>query len=1077
MMENYDRVLDLTNAGLDSNGALMEANEVRVNSLGGQINILTDKMLAFMDSFQPAIYSSVQFGIVSVDALTKVVSFVSNNFIPIMAGATTGVIAFKAVMNGFTFVEQIQWMGALMAETIGLTTATVGATTATIAFKVALGGIAGLAIGSVIAIMVKGFKNAKKSMDDLTQSATKTQESISKITSEKSQLSELSSQYDTLNGMLKYLDKDSQSYADTQTKLKEVQQEIATLYPSLITYIDDEGTAYATSKKAIDDYIVSQEELLNIQKESLKLEAETNYDNVKSSLEKSQSNRKEAMDGMKEYAEKIAEMQKKVNSLGLEEGSLAWLSNSDVALLITYQNEYEKLKNSLSTYDEEIVSATKTLALYDSVLGETKEQQDEVKESIEEMTHQADAVAEAFRTINSSASEFDSSDIKNATKSYVELAQKARDIQSVIDEINENGLHLDALSDASEYMESFTGSIDNTSEVIAHLNEQLQNTQEETYLLYANMLSNDEEYWQSANANSNEYFNNNIANTEEWANYQVRVYNDLLKMDALMNSSKVANYNGYFAKIAEGMKTELANAKNLAEAKVIIATKANEAIAEQMRALSEASYAHGIGNGEYHETADTGKIKNAIAEINSWKNSAIASIQGIDAIVNTAPKFTSSIGNMSDALSGASKEAEKLVEDLENIVDAYYDIENALKDVENALDLNKAKQENSTGRKRVELMREEVELLKRKQQLLSQQQTEMEKERDALKKTLQNNGFSFSDDGSITNYQKRLKELQSWANSLSGDNKENAIESVEGLVDVIERYTELIKDEIPNVVQSWEEMTTAIKEAEREQLDYVTQVQKDITSAIENELRKRTDAVKKELQKQQDLYNSQYDEEDWNRELSEGQRKIDEIKAQINALSRDTSLAGQLKLEQLKNDLIEQETLFNDMIREHEKELGNNRFDEEISNLEDALEEQLTSENLASLVNQALATGFVQIGDSVMELDTLMTDWLDDFGDGLYAVGDTLKSELIDQLVIAKELMSHIGITSLSNNAGMKSRTIDASGINSSVNLSIGNLLNIDGNLTEDLLPEVEVMLKNASQELLNKISSQLSFR
>ena len=112
-----------------------------------------------------------------------------------------------------------------------------------------------------------------------------------------------------------------------------------------------------------------------------------------------------------------------------------------------------------------------------------------------------------------------------------------------------------------------------------------------------------------------------------------------------------------------------------------------------------------------------------------------------------------------------------------------------------------------------------------------------------------------------------------------------------------------------------------------------------------------------------------------------------------------------------------------------------------------------------------------------MELDTLMTDWLDDFGDGLYAVGDTLKSELIDQLVIAKELMSHIGITSLSNNAGMKSRTIDASGINSSVNLSIGNLLNIDGNLTEDLLPEVEVMLKNASQELLNKISSQLSFR
>ena len=53
------------------------------------------------------------------------------------------------------------------------------------------------------------------------------------------------------------------------------------------------------------------------------------------------------------------------------------------------------------------------------------------------------------------------------------------------------------------------------------------------------------------------------------------------------------------------------------------------------------------------------------------------------------------------------------------------------------------------------------------------------------------------------------------------------------------------------------------------------------------------------------------------------------------------------------------------MIRDKEKENGNNRFDEEMDKLDQELEEALDPQNIADLVNKALVDGFVTIGDEV----------------------------------------------------------------------------------------------------------------
>lgn len=296
-------------------------------------------------------------------------------------------------------------------------------------------------------------------------------------------------------------------------------------------------------------------------------------------------------------------------------------------------------------------------------------------------------------------------------------------------------------------------------------------------------------------------------------------------------------------------------------------------------------------------------------------------------------------------------------------------------------------------------------------------------------------------------------------------------------------------------------MTTAIKEAERKQLEYVTQVQKNITSAIEKEYNKRYNKLKKSLQKKKDLYNAQYEQEDHDKTISQYQRKINEIQQQITNLARDTSLAGQLKRQQLEQKLASKQKEFNDYIKDYEKKQENKRFDEESDKLNKELEKMLDPKNIADLVNQALIDGFVTIGNEVIELDTLMSNWLDETGDGLYAIGDILKSELVDNLTTAQELLSQMGL--IDTNVSTKGRNISTTPL-STVELStadyraletglqrllqnntssggqivqIENLLTVKGNMVEDMLPQVQEMLNQATSELLDGLAQQVSLK
>lgn len=491
----------------------------------------------------------------------------------------------------------------------------------------------------------------------------------------------------------------------------------------------------------------------------------------------------------------------------------------------------------------------------------------------------------------------------------------------------------------------------------------------------------------------------------------------------------------------------------------------------------------------------TGDAKKAQIE---YVQSIVSVIDAYTTLTNdTLPSTELAIEQLGKEIKDVNKEHERTLKLIEALGDRYYEIKGLINDVDKALALNQAKQDNANATERVKLMKEEVSLMRQKQKLLMQQSSELKVEADELAKKLSEKGVKFNADGTVANYKKLIEQMTLVANRYVGDARDEKIEEAEELIGLIEQYDDIIRNTLPDLATEWEEYATSVREAEKAMEKQITEVQKNISSAIENELTKRTEKVKTELQKQKDLYNAQYEQEDWDKSLATEQRKLDEIKQQMSDLSRDTSLAGQLKLQQLREEFEAQQQVIDDMIRDKEKENGNARFDEEMEKLDQELEDALDPKNMADLVNKALVDGFVTIGDEVVALNSLMGNWLDETGDGLYAIGSSLKGELIENLRVAKGLMEDMGLISANSKLSdadtwgltsltsaqenqlrlMQSADAIQAKTKTSAIIQLDSLLTVQGNVTEDILPKIEEMIESAKTDVFDNIAKQMISR
>ena len=548
--------------------------------------------------------------------------------------------------------------------------------------------------------------------------------------------------------------------------------------------------------------------------------------------------------------------------------------------------------------------------------------------------------------------------------------------------------------------------------------------------------------------------------------------------------------------------------------------KAYENLLKQQKASAEQIRQDLILQGFYSD-AELGNIWNydeKLRELQIYADTLTgeardAQLEFIDSLIEMVDEYTElsnssipdtemSIIELKNEIKDSNKELEEAREQVELTSYEFSILANALERVETELGIIESLQEHAVGSAYVELLNQEIALLEEKHKLIAAQSTEYQKQAIEMKEALmEEGGIEFDENGAITNAEVLRLNYVEKANSLTGEAKEEVVEEYEKLLEKMDEYNELVFQTIPGLTQEWYEHFAKVKELDRQKYEAITDIEKDITSAIEHELDKRREKMeesldkqledlKEKMQKEKELYDKQYEEEDWNNQLSQEQRKLDEIKQQMVNLSRDTSLSGKSKLEQLKQEYQEQLDSMNTLIREHEKELADERYNEEIEALEKETEEKLkgieetfSEENVAELVNQALVSGFVTLGDEVVELNGLMTTWLDETGDGLYAIGDYLKTDLIESLQTVRALMSDVGLTNATispNLSSLPSSSINTGTLsgNNAVNINFGApLLNIEGNVTEDVMSQVEAMVKQSQKNVVNEISKALNIK
>ena len=466
--------------------------------------------------------------------------------------------------------------------------------------------------------------------------------------------------------------------------------------------------------------------------------------------------------------------------------------------------------------------------------------------------------------------------------------------------------------------------------------------------------------------------------------------------------------------------------------------------------------------------------KNAVESATKEMQNAVNTYNGVSGVGGGVSHGNIGSGSSGNKGSSGSSSSSKEVENMESLVDRYHDLEDAINDVNNELETNKILQDGATGQQKIKLMEKEIQLYKKQQQAIKNLIAEQKKEAQELKNSLSSQGVNFNSAGDISNYNQILTSKVNWANSLSGDAKEKAIEQVKELEEAMKSYDELVNKTIPSQEQEWESLNNTIKDVYKTQAELIADMEKNISETIEYELKKRYDAKKEALNKEKELYNKEYEEANFEEEMNTERNKLAEIQAEIDKVKNDTSRAGQLRLKQLLEEYEDQQKVINNKIKEQQNQAINDRFDEEEALLDKELEDMTSTENLSQMVAEAISTGMIKIGEETINVQNSMNDMLKETEVGFANVA-LQQSEWLSNLEQIKTLYS--SINSIMSNAGMTIPSYD----NISRSRSIGDIsittggITITGNADSSTLGSIQDMLDAQVKEIYKNIVKKLS--
>lgn len=397
---------------------------------------------------------------------------------------------------------------------------------------------------------------------------------------------------------------------------------------------------------------------------------------------------------------------------------------------------------------------------------------------------------------------------------------------------------------------------------------------------------------------------------------------------------------------------------------------------------------------------------------------------------------------------------------------------------------------NATGDEQIELLEKKKELMAKKAKELSETTAYLQETQKELQQKLQGYGFTFRDNGDITNFIQHKNQLKK---NMTDEEFKRMEEAAEGYLDLLINKIPDANKEIAESKEEIEALNKEIQDAYKDQLKEAQSLQEKIRDMYKKELEERLKEIDKEtkakidsLKKQQDAYNDSRKEAKYQDDYEEQQDVISDLEKQIAIAERDSSLSGQKKLKDLQKQLKEEQKKLQDLVQDHVDDQVNDMYDkesdrlqEEADKLKEELEKKYSDENLVDLINEAISSGkFVGLDGEVKKLQDAIIEYINKYEDGMLAMGSVTKQEWLDRLKEGKETLEDINdildeldlskFAMPNYNPLSNSRSRSASPT-SAVNFNSPFFV-VQGNVTKDTMKDLEKFGRDLENRVYRKI-------
>lgn len=502
LMENAEDLDKALATSQNSANSAIEENERYMDSIAGKVSQMQS---AWQSLASTTINSEFVKGIVDMTTGLIKLTDACGGLIPVIIGLATAFALLK-------LAPVANMIGNLTLGIMSSIPIFASATGAVMAFNTALTfGVGGAIVASIMAIGA-GIKYVSTMSERAEERVTELKNSISELGSEKETVQELADTYDDLKDRV-------MPTIEEQEKLTSTMNELKTLVPSLNGYYKENGDFVITSTEALNDYIESKKEEIQLEREKLALEAEGQMGGISEKIEEQVA--------LNAEAERYLELLKKQSdgtwtgdeSDEFERLGAVWLEAKYAQKQI--EDGTKAISESLVEYREKL---TDIMVASEDWMGLTEEQRDAIKELVAESdysflagiyddaTNDVQGYILKLLELNSvqniiaknaeqgskklSQYAYVAKDLENTTKAFNDITDEIGDLNSVLDDLNNgNGLTASSVEKIINTYPQLLKHINNEAslrEAIAQAMDEQKNAQQKAY---NDMLSASDDYY------------------------------------------------------------------------------------------------------------------------------------------------------------------------------------------------------------------------------------------------------------------------------------------------------------------------------------------------------------------------------------------------------------------------------------------------------------------------------------------------------------------------------------------------------------------------------------------------------